>query len=168
MHDFTIPIGPQNPSLKEPTCLRIDLKGNYIQSARIRLGYIHRGLERLLEGKDILKALYIIQRICGICPATHAISYTRAIESALKIRLEEDVVYLRMLEAELERIASHLLWAGYMSHEIGYDMLFMFFWRERERVLEIFEKVMGGRIHRNNFKIGSVRYGLEKGDKRFI
>ena len=168
MHDYTLPIGPQHPSIKEPTCLRLNLKGNYIQTARIRMGYIHRGIEKLLEGKSVVKGLYIVQRICGICPAAHVIAYTRAVESLMKLRPPKVVRYLRTMEGELERLSSHMLWAGYMAHEIGYEALFMFFWREREKVLDILEKVTGGRIHHNYHTLGSVRFGLGPGDDKFI
>ena len=146
MHDFTLPIGPQIPSVKEPTCIRLDLKGNYIQKARIRLGYAHRGVEKLLEGKTIIQALYAVERCCGICEFAHGGAYTRAIESILKLKLPEHASYFRVLIAELERIHSHLLWTGFISHEMGYETLFQFFMREREKVLDIFEKLTGGRI----------------------
>jgi len=158
----------KHPSIKEPTCLRLKLKGNYIQTARIRMGYIHRGIEKLLEGKSVIKGLYIVQRICGICPAAHATAYTRAVESAMEIKPPKIVQYLRTLEGELERISSHTLWTGYMAHEIGYEALFMFFWREREKILDILEKLTGGRVHHNYHTLGSVRFSLEPGDERFI
>ncbi len=168
MHDYIIPIGPQIQSIKEPTCLRIKLKGNYIQDARIRLGYAHRAIEKILEGKTVEQGLVIAERICGICESAHSQAYIRAIENILKYNPPKKVRYLRTLIAELERIHSHLLWAGFMAHEIGYDILFMFFWRERERILEIFEKITGGRVHHAANKIMTVRYDLEQGDIKFI
>ncbi|MFQ5648297.1 MAG: nickel-dependent hydrogenase large subunit, partial [Candidatus Aenigmatarchaeota archaeon] len=105
---------------------------------------------------------------CGICPTSHAIAYTRAVESAMKLRPPKIVRYLRTMEMELERLSSHMLWTGYMAHEIGYEALFMFFWRERENILDVLEKVTGGRIHHNYHTIGSVRFGLQPGDDRFI
>jgi intein/homing endonuclease len=67
MHDFKIPIGPQHPAVDEPSCLRVSLDGNYIVRADLRLGYVHRGIEKLLEGKRIEQGLQIVERICGIC-----------------------------------------------------------------------------------------------------
>ncbi|MFQ6020402.1 MAG: nickel-dependent hydrogenase large subunit [Candidatus Aenigmatarchaeota archaeon] len=168
MHDFTIPIGPQHPALKEPTCLRVTLDGNYIQEIDLRLGYTHKGLEKILEGKNPDSALYISQRICGICSAAHENAYTRTVESILKFNADYKVKLLRVLMMELERIHSHLLWLGLLSHEIGYDTLFMYFWREREKIIDIFEKITGGRVHHNFNKIKTVRYDLKKRDKEFI
>jgi NADH-quinone oxidoreductase subunit D len=132
------------------------------------MGYIHRGIEKLLEGKSVVKGLYIVQRICGICPTSHAIAYTRAAESAMKLNPPKIVRYLRTMEMELERLSSHMLWAGFMAHEIGYEALFMFFWRERENVLDIFEKVTGGRVHHNFHSLGSVRFSLEPQGRGFV
>ncbi len=162
MHDFTMPIGPQHPSLKEPTCLRLTLDGNYIQEARIRMGYIHRGIEFLLEGKSLEKALYIVQRICGICPTSHSTAYLNCVERGMGIDPVKKVKLLRAIELELERINSHMLWLGHMAKIIGYQMLFMFFWKERENCLDIFEKLTGGRIHHNYSKLKSARYDLPK------
>jgi NADH-quinone oxidoreductase subunit D len=160
MHDFTMPIGPQHPSLKEPTCLRISLKGNYIQEARIRLGYIHRGIEFLLENKSLEKALYIVQRVCGICPTSHSNAFLSAVEKGMKMETPMKVKLMRVIELELERINSHMLWLGHMANIIGYKTLFMFFWKEREHALDIFEKLTGGRIHHNFSKLNSARYDL--------
>jgi NADH-quinone oxidoreductase subunit D len=169
MHkDFTFPIGPVHPALKESTCLRLTLDGNYIQEAKIRLGYIHRGMEKLLEGKEINQALYLVQKSCGICSYAHESAYARAIEKMLKYDAPEKVKLVRVITAELERIHSHLLWAGFMLHEIGYETMFMFFWKERERILEIFEKLTGGRVHHAMNKIKTVRYDLLPEDKKFM
>lgn len=167
-HDFTIPIGPQHPALKEPMCIRVDLDGNYIKDLNIRMGYTHKGIEKLLEGKNPDSALYLSQRICGICSAAHENAYTRTVEGILKFEPEEKVKMIRALMMELERMHSHLLWTGFMAHEIGYETLFMYFWRERERVIEIFEKISGGRVHHNFNKIKTVRYDLNPDDFDFI
>lgn len=167
MHDYTIPIGPVHPALKEPMCLRLTLDGNYIQDVNIRMGYTHKGIERILEGKNSDSALYLAQRICGICSAAHENAYTRAVENILKYEVVEKIKLLRAMMMELERIHSHLLWSGFMAHEIGYETLFMFFWRERERLLNIFEKITGGRVHHAYNKIKTVRYDLGEGDKTF-
>jgi len=168
MHDYTIPIGPQHPTLKEPMCLRISLDGNIIKDVAIRMGYIHKGIEKLLEGKNPDSALYISQRICGICSAAHENAYCRTIESILNFELDEKVKMLRAMMMELERLHSHILWLGVIAHEIGYETLFMYFWRERERVIDIFERITGGRVHHNFNKIKTVRYDLEYGSKKFI
>ncbi len=168
MHDYIIPIGPQHPALKEPMCIRVALDGNYIQDVNIRMGYTHKGIEKILEGKNPDSALYIAQRVCGICSSAHENAYCRTVENILKFKLSEKVKFIRALMMELERIHSHVLWLGLISHDIGYETLFMYFWREREKVIDIFEKLTGGRVHHNFNKIKTVRYDFDLKDKAFI
>jgi len=168
MHDFTIPFGPQHPSLIESTCIRVSLNGNYIQEAKLRPGYMHRGMEKILEGKNIDSTLYAVERICGICTYAHSGCYVVAVEKALKDRVPERANYIRTLLSELERIQSHTLWAGVLMHEIGFETIFMFFWRERELMLDVFERITGGRVHHNANKIMGVRYDITDSDIKFI
>ncbi len=168
MKDYLIPIGPQHPALKEPMCIRIVLEGHYIKDVKIRMGYMHKGIEKILEGKNPDSAIYIAQRVCGICSSAHENAYTRTVENIIKFEPERKVKLLRALMMELERINSHLIWLGIIFHEIGFETLFMYFWRERERIIDIFEKISGGRVHHNFNKITTVRYDLEKNDKKFI
>ncbi|MFH0929412.1 MAG: nickel-dependent hydrogenase large subunit [Candidatus Aenigmatarchaeota archaeon] len=167
-HDYTLPIGPQHPTLKEPMCLRISLDGNIIKDVNIRMGYTHKGIEKVMEGKNPDSALYTSQRICGICSAAHENAYCRTVEGILKYEPEEKVKLIRALMMELERLHSHILWLGVIAHEIGYETMFMYFWREREKIIDIFEKLTGGRVHHNFNKIKTVRYDLEDGSKKFI
>ncbi|MBL7100504.1 MAG: nickel-dependent hydrogenase large subunit [Nanoarchaeota archaeon] len=168
MHEYTIPIGPQSPTMKEPVCIRVSLKGNYVSEARIRMGYIHKGVERLLEGKPIIKALYIAEHICGICSYAHSGVFTQSIERLLNIKVPKKVRFIRTIIAELERIHSHILWFGFAMHEIGYDTLFNYGMRERELILECFEKLTGNRVIHAINKIGTVRYDFDKKDADFV
>jgi Ni,Fe-hydrogenase III large subunit len=168
MHDYKVPIGPMHPAMKEPMCLRISLDGNYIKDVELGLGYIHRGLEGLFEGKDINNAVYTVERICGICSFAHEECYTLAVEKLMKYKAPEKVRFLRTMIGELERIHSHLMWLGFMSHEIGYQTLFMLFWKEREKVIDIFEKVTGGRVYHGVNKLGTYRYKFTEQDAEFV
>ncbi|MFH1474143.1 MAG: nickel-dependent hydrogenase large subunit [Candidatus Aenigmatarchaeota archaeon] len=167
-HDYTIPLGPQHPTLKEPMCIRVSLDGSVIKDVNVRMGYTHKGIEKVMEGKNPDSALYVSQRICGICSAAHENAYCRTVEAILNYDPEPKVKYLRALMMELERMHSHLLWLGVIAHEIGYETLFMYFWREREKIIDIFEKMTGGRVHHNFNKIRTVRFDFEHGNKEFI
>jgi len=168
MHDFYLPIGPINPSLKEPTCIKLNLDGNIIKIAKLQLGYTHKGIEGLLEGKKIEQALYIVQRICGICSFCHSNGFNQSIEKMLNYDAPKRVKFIRTLIAELERIQSHSLWMGFMFHEFGFETMFQSLLRDREYILEIFEKVTGGRIHHAINKPKTVRYDLREQDIKFI
>ncbi len=169
MKEYTIPIGPQSPTMKEPICLRVSLKGNYIQKVDIRLGYIHKGVEKIMEGKPVIKGLYISEHICGICSYVHGSCFTQAIERLYRIKPPRKVRFMRTILAELERIHSHLLWLGFAMHEIGYDTLFQYGMREREHILECFEKLTGNRVIHAINKFGTMRYDFDKNkDGKFV
>lgn len=168
MHDYTIPFGPQHKAIKEPICIKLSLDGNIIREAKFRLGYVHRGIEHLLEGKRIEQALFIAEKICGICSYAHSGCFNQTIERMLKFDPTRRVKYIRTLIAELERIHSHSLWAGFMLHEIGFGTMFQYFMRDREHVLEIFERITGGRVHHAINKPRTVRHDISESDKRFI
>ena len=168
MHDFVMPIGPQSPAMKEPMLIKLSLDGNTVKEAELRMGYTHKGIEKLLEGKNIDGAMYVASRICGICSMSHERAFLRVIEDMEKIELQERVKNIRMIIFELERIASHILWTGYMMHEIGYDTMFQYFWKEREPILDLFENICGNRVHKNMCKVGTLRYDMTEEQKKMV
>ncbi len=168
MHDFVMPVGPQSPALKEPMLLKLKLEGEEVRSVDMRLGYTHKGVEGLLEGKNVDQAMYVASRICGICSISHERAFIRTVEDMMKKEVNERVKLIRTILFELERISSHLLWAGFMMHEIGFDTLFQYLWREREGVLDLFESICGNRVHKNICKIGSLRYDIAPVQEREV
>jgi membrane-bound hydrogenase subunit alpha len=165
---FTVPIGPQHPALKEPISLRMTLEGEVIRDADIRLGYNHRGLEKLAEEKTWLQNIYVTERICGICSHSHATCYTQGVEKLMEIEPPKRGIYLRFLVAELERVHSHLLWLGVAGHEAGFDTFFMYTWRDREVVMDILEMVSGNRVHYAINTLGGVRRDIDDIQKKKI
>jgi len=165
---FTIPIGPQHPALKEPISLRMTVEGEVIRDADIRLGYNHRGLEKLAEQKNWIQNLYLTERICGICSHSHATCYVQGVEKLMEIEPPKRGLYIRYLVAELERIHSHLLWLGVAGHEAGFDSFFMYTWRDREVVMDLLEMISGNRVHYAINTIGGVRRDLDDGQAKKI
>jgi len=159
---FTIPIGPQHPALKEPISLRMTVEGEVIRDADIRLGYNHRGLEKLAEEKTWIQNIYLTERICGICSHSHATCYVQGVEKLMEIAPPKRGNYIRYLVAELERIHSHLLWLGVAGHEAGFDTFFMYTWRDREVVMDILEMISGNRVHYAINTLGGVRRDLDE------
>ncbi|MEM2027647.1 MAG: nickel-dependent hydrogenase large subunit [Candidatus Bathyarchaeia archaeon] len=155
-----IPFGPVHPALKEPVSLRVSVRGEEIVDVDVVLGHVHRGIESLAEGRNLVQALYLIERICGICSHSHTTCFTQALEEIGGIIPSERALYLRTLIFEMERIHSHLLLLGVMAYEVGFDTLFMFTWHVRERVLDLFEKITGNRVHHAMNTIGGVRWDL--------
>lgn len=157
-----IPIGPQHPALKEPANFSIEVDGEEIVDAYVKPNYNHRGMERLAEEKTYPQVLVLYERICGICSQVHPQAFAQATEDALGIEVPERARYIRTIMQELERIHSHLLWAGVGAHEIGFDTGLMYIWRDREAVLDILEMISGNRINYKMVEIGGVRRDIEE------
>ncbi|MDD5465848.1 MAG: nickel-dependent hydrogenase large subunit [Candidatus Omnitrophica bacterium] len=152
-----IPFGPQHPVLPEPIHLDLVVEDEKVIEAIPSLGFIHRGLERLVEKRDFIDFVYVAERICGICSFIHGLTYCIAIEEIMQIEVPKRANYLRLIWSELSRIHSHLLWLGLMADGFGFEALFMHTWRLREKILDIIEETTGGRIIFGSAKIGGVR-----------
>jgi len=157
-----IPFGPQHPVLPEPLHLDLVLEGEMVVKAIPSIGFVHRGMEKLVEKKDFQEYVYVAERICGICSFMHGMGYSMAIEQIMNIEVPERAVFLRTLWAELSRIHSHLLWLGLTSDAIGFESLFMHSWRLREHVLDIFDMTTGGRVIFSVCKVGGVRKDIDE------
>jgi len=162
---FEIPIGPQHPALKEPISLRMTVEGEVITGVDIRLGYNHRGLEKVAEDKNWTQNIYLTERICGICSHSHATCFVQGVERLMELAPPKRGLYIRYLISELERVHSHLLWLGVAGHEAGFDSFFMYVWRDREIVMDLLEMITGNRVHYAINTIGGVRRDLDEGQK---
>ena len=156
-HKFKIPLGPQHPALKEPESFSIALKGEKILGVEIRLGYNHRGIEKACEERTYIQDIYLIERVCGICSHSHSTCFIQAVEEIAGLQVPKRALYIRTLIGELERIHSHLLWLGVAGHEIGFDTLLMYTWRDREIVMDILADLTGNRVNYAINTIGGVR-----------
>jgi NADH-quinone oxidoreductase subunit D len=166
--EFKVPIGPQHPALKEPISLRMTFEGEVIKHADVRLGYNHRGMEKLAEEKTYIQNLYLTERICGICSHSHTTCYAQGVEKLMEIEAPKRGLYIRTLTAELERVHSHLLWLGVAGHEAGFDTFFMYTWRDREVVMDILETLSGNRVHYSINTIGGVRRDIDEVQRKTI
>ncbi|HYG35588.1 MAG TPA: nickel-dependent hydrogenase large subunit [Clostridia bacterium] len=156
-----IPFGPQHPVLPEPVHLDLVVEDERVVEARPSIGFVHRGLEKLVEKKDFTEFVFVAERICGICSFIHGQTYCQAIEAIMNISVPPRAVYLRTIWGELSRIHSHLLWLGLMADAVGFESLFMHSWRVRERVLNIIEATTGGRVIFGSCKVGGVRRDVD-------
>ncbi|MCD6236083.1 MAG: nickel-dependent hydrogenase large subunit [Thaumarchaeota archaeon] len=155
-----IVVGPQHPALKEPERFLLETEGEYVKNVRVRIGYIHRGIEKAMENRTYIQNLYLAERICGICSDAHTTCYVQAVEELLGVEPPPRAKFIRVITAELERIHSHMLWLGVAAHEIGFDTLFMYVWRDREIVMDLLELISGNRVNYAMNTIGGVRRDL--------
>lgn len=161
MEHVTIPIGPQHPLLKEPISLQINIAGEDVLGGVLRIGYVHRGIEKLAQSRNYTQNIPLMERICGICSHVHTTTYSYAVESLLGLNIPERAKYIRALLCELERIHSHLLWLGIIAKHIGLDTIFMHTWHDRELVLDLMEDLSGGRVSHGVNQIGGVRFDID-------
>jgi NADH-quinone oxidoreductase subunit D len=166
--DVRIPLGPQHPALKEPESFMITLRGEKITSINIKIGYNHRGIEKACEERTYIQDLYLIERICGICSHSHSTCFVQAVEEIAGLDVPKRALYIRTLVAELERVHSHLLWLGVAGHEIGFDTLLMYTWRDREIVMDILAELTGNRVNYGINTIGGVRRDVSEEQKKDI
>ena len=156
-----IPFGPQHPVLPEPIHLDLVVEDEKVVEARPSIGFIHRGLEKLVEKKDYNEFVYVAERICGICSFIHGQTYCQSVETLMNVQVPPRALYLRTVWGELSRIHSHLLWLGLMADGMGFESLFMHSWRVREMILDIVEATTGGRVIFGSCKVGGVRRDMD-------
>ena len=161
-NQIVVPIGPQHPSLEEPATFTITLEGEKVTNAIIGIGYNHRGLEKACESRTYIQDLYIVERVCGICSHIHSTAFCMAIEELTGVSISKRAEYIRVIVAELERLHSHLLWLGIAFHEIGFDTMFMYTWRNREKVLSLLATIGGNRVNYGINTFGGVRRDFDE------
>lgn len=161
-HRATIPIGPYHPLQEEPEFYKLIVEGEKVVDIDVRIGYNHRGIEKIAEAKSYDQAIFIVERICGICSSSHPITCVQAVEDIANIEVPERALYIRSIVQELERLHSHMLWLGLAGHFIGYNTVFMWAWKYREDICDIMETVTGNRQNYAMMKVGGVRRDIEK------
>ena len=141
-----VPFGPQHPVLPEPLHLDLVLEDEKVVEAIPNIGFVHRGLEKLVEKRTFTDYTYVVERVCGICSFMHGMAYCESIEHIMGVEAPARGRYLRTIWCEMSRLHSHLLWLGLLADAFGFESLFMQAWRLREQVLDMFEASTGGRV----------------------
>lgn len=160
MADIIVPIGPQHPALKEPVNFRVVADGERIIRLELDLSYNHRGIEKAAEQRDFIRVLPLLERVCGICSHSHSTVFVKGIEEIMELEIPPRARFIRTIIAELERMHSHLLWLGVAAHEVGFNTLFMWTWRDREAVQDTLEEMSGNRVHYGMNEVGGIRRDL--------
>jgi len=156
MSKNVVPVGPFHPLLEEAEYFTLKVDGETVIGIDLEIGWMHRGHERISETKSFTQSIYLVERICGICSTSHPLACVHAIEDIDNIEIPIRARYIRTLVGELERVHSHLLWLGLAGHFIGYDTLWMWAWKYREPILQIFEIISGNRNHYGMMRVGGV------------
>ena len=158
---YIVPIGPDHPALEEPIHAKLYTEGEVIKDAEVFVGYNHRGIEKLATERNAIQTLVLVERVCGICSHSHALTYAMCVENINGIEVPKRGQYIRVITAELERLHSHFLWLGIACHIIGHDSMFMHIWDERELVMDLLEKMTGNRVNYAMVTVGGARRDID-------
>jgi Ni,Fe-hydrogenase III large subunit len=161
---YRLPVGPYHPALEEPYKVSLTLRGEVIEDVSIEVGFILRSIELLAQRRNYIQDLVLVEHVCGICSNVHAMTFAMAVEKIAGIQLPDRARYIRTILAELERLHSHLLWAGIGSEDIGYHSMFMEIYALREKVMDILEAISGNRVNYGMIRLGGVTRDITDAD----
>ena len=153
---YEIPVGPVHAGLIEPGHFRFSVVGETILRLKARLWFVHRGIEKLFEGRSPADAIGLAERISGDTSAGHALAYSLAVEDALGIVVPPEAQRLRCLLVELERLYNHAADLGALANDVGFGLANAHAQRTRERLLRVNEHVTGHRLLRDAIRPGAI------------
>jgi len=160
---MTINMGPQHPATHGVLRIVLELDGEVIVKATPHIGHLHRGIEKLAESKTYHQSIPFTDRLDYTNAMGNNLAYVLAVEKLLGIEVPKRAQYLRVMMAELQRIAAHLIWLGTHVLDMGATTPIFYTFREREDILKIFEEVSGGRLTPTYMRIGGVSKDLPDG-----
>jgi NADH-quinone oxidoreductase subunit D len=160
---MTVNMGPQHPSTHGVLRLVMELDGEVVQSVIPTIGYLHTGIEKTAEQKKWQQVIPLVERMDYLGAQSNSLSYALSVEKLLGLEMPRRVQDIRVLLAELQRIASHLIWIGTHGLEIGAVSMLFYAVRERELLLNINELIAGFRFFPSYIRIGGLREDLPRG-----
>lgn len=156
--EISLHLGPQHPSSHGVLHLIVDLQGELVKNCEADIGYLHRGTEKIAENLLYHQFVPYTDRLDYMCAMSNNLAYVSAVEKLLGIEIPERAKYIRVVAAELSRIAGHLLGLGAWAVDLGAMSILLYAIREREIVLDIFEMLCGARMTLSYLRVGGVRY----------
>lgn len=158
-----INMGPQHPSTHGVLRLVLELDGEVVVKVTPHIGYLHRGVEKLAENKTYHQCITLVDRLDYLAGMSNNLAYVLAVEKLLDIQVPKRAQYIRVIMAELQRIASHLIWLGTHGHDIGAMTPLFYALRERDEIMFLFEMVCGARLTPSYLRIGGLAFDLPDG-----
>ncbi|HEU4323525.1 MAG TPA: NADH dehydrogenase (quinone) subunit D [Roseiflexaceae bacterium] len=153
-------MGPHHPSTHGVLRLVVELDGETVVNVAPDVGYLHTGIEKTMESKTYQKAVVLTDRTDYLAPLSNNLSYVLAVETLLECDVPPRAQTVRVLLTELQRISSHLVWLGTHALDLAAMSVFLYGFREREQILDIFELVSGARMMTSYFRVGGLAYDL--------
>ncbi|HEX8101031.1 MAG TPA: NADH dehydrogenase (quinone) subunit D [Solirubrobacteraceae bacterium] len=153
---LTLNMGPHHPATHGVLRLLTTLEGEVIRDIKPIIGYVHTGIEKICEDKAYWKVITLVERMDYLSYYFNAYAFCGAVERLLDLEVPKRAQYLRVIHMELNRIASHLLWLATGGLDLGAMSVFWYGWRDRDRILDLFEMSSGQRMHTRYFQVGGV------------
>jgi NADH-quinone oxidoreductase subunit D len=153
---LTVNMGPQHPSTHGVLRLELTLDGEVVVHCRPVIGYLHTGIEKTFEAKSYVQGVVLTDRMDYLNPLGNNLGYALSIERLCGCEIPERATVLRVLLAELTRLASHLMFVGSMAIDLGATSPFLYCWREREKILDFFEGISGARMMTSFIRPGGI------------
>lgn len=161
--DFLVNMGPQHPSTHGVFRAILGVDGEVVVSAEPVIGYLHRGIEKIAESRTYPQGIPLTDRLDYLAAMSNNLVYCLAVEKLLAVEPPERATVIRTIVAELQRIASHLVFLGCYGLDTGAVTAFLYTFREREHVMDLFEKLCGQRLIYNYMRFGGVAHDLPEG-----
>jgi NADH-quinone oxidoreductase subunit D len=153
---LTLNMGPHHPATHGVLRLLVTLEGEVLRDIRPIIGYVHTGIEKTAEDKAYWKVIPVVERMDYLSYYFNALAFCGAVETLLDCEVPRRAQYLRVIHLELNRIMSHLVWLGTSALDLGAISMFWYCFREKERILDLFEMSSGQRMHTRYFQVGGV------------
>jgi NADH-quinone oxidoreductase subunit D len=163
MEEMYVNMGPQHPSTHGVLRLMLKLDGEYITDCVPYIGYLHRCHEKIGENRNYTQVIPYTDRLDYLASMSMNFGYVLAVERLMGLKPPERAEYIRVILAELQRIASHLIWLGTFGLDLGNFTIFIYCFREREMILDLFEAVSGQRLNYSFYRIGGVAMDFPDG-----
>ena len=158
---YKIPMGPYHPGLEEPYKLEMICDGETVRDAKLHIGFNLRGIEHLAETRNYIQVTALMERVCGICSNIHTLTLCQAMEQLTGQTPPPRAQYIRVIVAELERLHSHVLWAGIAAKLMGFKTMYMTCFELREKVMDVLQAISGNRVNYSMNRIGGVNRDIE-------
>ena len=156
IRSYTMNFGPQHPSAHGVLRLILEMEGEVVRRADPHVGLLHRGTEKLAESKPFNQSIGYMDRLDYVSMMCNEHAYVRAIETLMGIEAPERAQWIRTLFDEVTRILNHLMWVGSNALDLGAMAVFLYAFREREELMDVYEAVSGARMHATYYRPGGV------------
>ncbi len=168
IHNYTLNFGPQHPAAHGVLRLMLEMDGEVIQRADPHIGLLHRATEKLAESKPYNQSIGYMDRLDYVSMMCNEHSYCLAMEKLLGIQVPERAQYIRVMFDEITRLLNHLLWIGAHGLDVGAMTIFLYAFREREDLMDLYEAVSGARLHATYYRPGGVNRDLPDSMPQFL